>query len=44
MYKAAQRFQRQLTCNMLLHCRLKFENPEKMLPNFHVERELQFNV
>ena len=27
-----------LTCSMLLHYLVKFENP-KMLPNFHVERD-----
>jgi len=28
-----------LTCNMLLHYLVKFENP-KFLPNFHVERDI----
>jgi len=27
-----------LTCNILLHYLVKFENP-KILPNFHVERD-----
>jgi len=31
-----------LTCNMLLHYLVKFENP-KMLTNFHVERDSNFN-
>jgi len=28
-----------LTCNMLLHYLVKVENPKKMLPNFHVQRD-----